>query len=176
MSFWKPPLYQLTRGHVPAIPLPELAPAHPGSSSQCLRQLCSLGTAPQSSHGICPSGRPGAGSCTLSRWQTFLFSFPSPWEGGFRAQQGGLPPVCLCLTPFSPLPVLQVEDGCSAALPWHSQGHQGCQTHLRPAPCGCRGRAGGAGAGAAGVAGGRGWGCAGTLTKDVLRLATIAVV
>lgn len=47
-----------------------------------------------------------------------LFSFPSPWKGsaGWSAPNA----------PFYPLPVLQVEDGCSATLPWHSQGNQGC--------------------------------------------------
>ena len=144
-SVWKPPLHHLTPGYVPALCL-DTAPAHPGSSSWCLWQLHSHGAAPQSSPGISPSGQPGAGSYTLSQWQTFLSSFLSAQEGGLRSQQGGLPPVCLCLAPFSPLPVLQVEGGCGATLPWHSQGHWSCWKSLHGALCGCRDRAGGTGA------------------------------
>ena len=111
MSFWKPPLHYLTPGHVPALLLPAMAPAHLSSSSWCQRWLRSLGAAPQSSPSIGISGRPGTSSCTLSRWQTFLFSSPGKVVSGL-SRVVYLQCACAWLPPLLSSPLLSL---CS---PW----------------------------------------------------------
>lgn len=107
--------------------LPEEAPAHLVPAITVLPW-----TSTQSSPSIGPSGLPGAASWTLSRWQTFC----SPSLPHGRAQQSGLPPVCLCWAPFYPFLCSRWR---MAAVPWHTQG---CWRHLHMALCGRRGRAG----------------------------------